>query len=99
MTQQAGRLADRLFQPSSLDRRCEPEPESDQPGAEAAAPEDAARVERAYQLLFGREATPQELQVAREFLDSTELQPLDPQQRWQQYALALLASNELLFLD
>jgi hypothetical protein len=99
MTKQAGHLADRLLQESSLEVGCEPEAGGDQTEDNAAFPSDAARVERAYHLLFGREPTQQELQVALEFLDSVELQPLAPQQRWQQYALALLASNELMFLD
>ncbi len=99
MTQQAGRLAARLLPESPVAAECEPElaAESAQDGTESQT--DAARVKRAYQLVLGREPTPEELRFALEFLDSAELQPLELQQRWQQYALALLASNELLFLD
>lgn len=98
MIQQASRLADRLLQPHALDGGCEPEARADQAN-DASVLSDAERVEQAYRIVFNREATPQELQVALEFLDAAELQSLDPHQRWQQYALALLASNELMFLD
>jgi hypothetical protein len=52
-----------------------------------------ARVQRAYQLLYGRPATPGQVTLAIEFLA-----PASPQ-AWQQYAQALLGSNEFLFVD
>jgi hypothetical protein len=51
------------------------------------------RVQRAYQLLFGRPATAAQVRLAVEFLT--------PQndEGWQQYCQALLGSNEFLFID
>ncbi len=60
--------------------------------------EDAAavgqRIDWAYQNLFGRAATPVEVQLAEEFL-----QQADAATRWRQYAHVLLASNELQYVD
>jgi len=56
---------------------------------------DEARVQRAYQLLFGRPATSEEIDIGLRFLASGG----DPVSRWKQYAHALLASNEVMYLD
>jgi hypothetical protein len=54
------------------------------------------RIEQAYQLLYGRPATPSETRLALEFLG----QPEAPQMpRWEQYAQILLAANEMLYVD
>lgn len=55
--------------------------------------EDAARVMRAYQLLFNGPADAVEVQLAREFLQRPATGELT---RWQQYAQLLLVSNEFL---
>jgi hypothetical protein len=54
------------------------------------------RVERAYQLLYGRPATAAETRLALEFLGRAETPEMP---RWQQYAQMLLAANEMLYLD
>lgn len=61
---------------------------------------DPERIDFAYRLLFARPPRPQELTLALEFLqaeDSSETE--DKLSRWEQYCLALLASNEFLFID
>jgi hypothetical protein len=61
------------------------------------APEsDEARIERAYQLLFARRPSSDEMKLAVEFLQEPED---STQTRWQQYAQVLLASNEALYVD
>ncbi len=57
---------------------------------------DPARVRRAYQMLFGRDADPSELKIALEFLRRPAAAGMT---RWEQYAQMLLASNEMLFVD
>ena len=56
------------------------------------------RVTLAHQLAFGRDPSTEELGVARSFL-TTEDQKDDKLSRWQQYCQAILASNELMYLD
>jgi uncharacterized protein DUF1553 len=51
-----------------------------------------ARVRRAYQLLFNRPPTADQLRVARDFLG-------DGEAMWEQYAQVLLGSNEFWFVD
>jgi hypothetical protein len=51
-----------------------------------------------YQLAFGRAPSSEELTVARSFL-TTEGQADDKLSRWEQYCQAILASNELMYLD
>jgi hypothetical protein len=60
------------------------------------APDDASRIERAYELLFGRAPSEDESHLAKKFLDVPDA---ECELRWSQYAQVLLASNELLFLD
>ncbi len=58
---------------------------------------DAARIDRAHWLLFSRGAAEDERQLGLSYLGDSQGQTrLD---RWKQYAHALLASNETLFLD
>ena len=52
------------------------------------------RIEQAHQWLYSRSATETELRLGRAFLGQG-----DNQERWQQYAHVLLASNEMLYLD
>jgi hypothetical protein len=62
---------------------------------QAEVPEGAeARVHRAYLLLFGRPATDAQVHLALDFLTGGPAEAM-----WPQYAQALLASNEFLFVD
>jgi hypothetical protein len=57
---------------------------------------EAARVARAYRLLFGREPSREESELALEFLR----RPANAgATRWEQYAQLLLASNEMMYVD
>ncbi|MBT4798263.1 MAG: DUF1553 domain-containing protein [Verrucomicrobia bacterium] len=56
------------------------------------------QVEFAYRLVFGRSPSKAELQVAEAYL-SIEKEKDDKLSRWEQYGQALLASNELMYLD
>ena len=59
--------------------------------------DDNGRITRVYRLLFSRSPTDRERSLALNYLgDST---GDDRTARWQQYAHALLASNEFLFVD
>jgi hypothetical protein len=55
-------------------------------------------VEFAYRLVFGRSPSNAELRVAQAYL-SIEKEKDDKLSRWEQYCQALLASNELMYLD
>ncbi|MBL8826083.1 MAG: DUF1553 domain-containing protein, partial [Planctomycetaceae bacterium] len=64
-------------------------------------PDDAARVKRVYRLLFARQPSAAELQVATEFLATATTtastgSKLTP---WEQYCQALLGTNEFAFVD
>ena len=54
------------------------------------------RVQMAYELLFARPASDEEVKLAMSFLTQPNT---DRKQLWQQYAQVLLASNEMLFID
>lgn len=61
--------------------------------------DDSLRLERAYQLLYGRKPSPDERQLGLEFLaaetDPAAEQKLSP---WEQYAQVLLGANEFIHL-
>jgi hypothetical protein len=57
---------------------------------------DEPRVRRAYNLIFSRDPSAEELAVSLEFLRRS---PTAGLTRWQQYAQVLLASNEALYVD
>ena len=59
--------------------------------------DDSARVTRAYQLLFSREPTARESEIALEFF--AEAAGDARATAWIQYSHVLLASNEFLFVD
>lgn len=59
--------------------------------------DDRARIRRAYRLLYSRAPTDREQQLGLEFLGDAAGD--ERAARWTQYAHALLASNEFLFLD
>jgi len=54
---------------------------------------DAKRIELAYQLLYSRPATSEEITVGQAYLAP------DRKARWARYAHALLAANEMMFVD
>jgi len=60
--------------------------------------DDAARVRRAFPLLYARPANETEVTMAVDFLKGTD-EPKGPLSRWEQYAQVLLGSNEFLFVD
>ncbi len=57
--------------------------------------DEAARVDRAYRLLFGRPAHASEVQLAHEFLSAGAAND----NVWRLYVQALLGSNEFMFID
>ena len=59
--------------------------------------DDSARIRLAYELLFAREPEKQELAMAHEFLQQTTADTT--MTNWQQFAQALLATNEMLYVD
>jgi hypothetical protein len=56
---------------------------------------DRRRIDRAYQVLYGRPASEAEVQLAQSFLK----EGTDETARWRQYAHVLLAANEMLYVD
>ena len=60
------------------------------------ASDDAARIRFAYDLLFAREPQSEELAIALEFLKQPAEGGLSP---WEQLAQALLATNEMTYVD
>jgi len=57
---------------------------------------NVARVQRAYLTLYNRPPTPEETQIALEFLQKPETEGMP---RWERYAQVLLASNEMFYID
>ncbi len=67
-------------------------------------PNDTARIEEAYRLLFGRSPTPQEVTAGLRFLQTTSEKPGntvngEPVTAWREYARVLLSANEFEFID
>jgi hypothetical protein len=62
-----------------------------------ASSDDRMRVQRAYELLFAREATDQEIAVGLEFVARATQR--DPDLAWSDYAHLLLCSNEFCFVE
>ncbi|MBS0266002.1 MAG: PSD1 domain-containing protein [Planctomycetes bacterium] len=63
------------------------------------APDDAARIENAYQWLYGRAPVPAERQLGLEFLATGGAQGEGPKlSPWEQYAQVLLGANEFMYL-
>ena len=60
------------------------------------AGDDAIRIRHAYELLFAREPEGEEFALAQEFLQQPAEAGLTP---WEQLAQALLATNEMLYVD
>lgn len=61
------------------------------------AGDDTARIRQAYALLFSREPGADEITLAREFLQQTSSD--SGMNGWEQLAQALLATNEMLYVD
>ena len=64
----------------------------------SAADNDKARIERAFQLAYGRQPQAMEVELAIAFL-SGEQAADDQLSRWERYAQVLLGSNEFIYLD
>jgi hypothetical protein len=62
-----------------------------------ASGDDRAKIALAYQLLFARAPIKSEMSLGLEFLSAGP--PSSADERWEQYAQVLLASNELIFID
>lgn len=64
---------------------------------------DPSRIRRAFPLLFGREATDDEVRMGKDFLAISGVpereRSNDPLSPWEQYAQVLLGSNEFAFVD
>ena len=58
-----------------------------------------SRVRYVYRLLFGRDPTDRQIELAREFLAPGANDPAMLESLWKQYAQALLGSNEFTFVD
>ncbi len=66
-----------------------------------AANDDAGRIRHAFLLLYGRSATPREVQMGLEYL-TLEAIPVGGTPmltRWEQYAQVLLSTNEFMYVD
>jgi len=59
--------------------------------------DDSARIERAYQLLFGRKPSDEERTIAHAIL--AEADPTQPNSGWVDLAHVLLCSNEMIYTD
>ncbi|HEV3261961.1 MAG TPA: DUF1549 and DUF1553 domain-containing protein [Gemmataceae bacterium] len=59
--------------------------------------DDAARIRRAFVLVFGRPATEQELRLGLDYLHAPE--PAGVLSWWEQYAQVLLGTDEFLYVD
>ena len=60
---------------------------------------DGRTVDRVYQLIFGRQATREERQLALNFMETAQEENNQPADRLRQYLQTLLSSNEFLFVD
>ena len=69
---------------------------ADRLGAEVPG-DEGARIERAYRLLFGRSARPEEVEVSRRFLTRPGSPRGEPD--WPGLAHVLLCSNEFIYVD
>ncbi|MEX0612528.1 MAG: PSD1 and planctomycete cytochrome C domain-containing protein [Pirellulales bacterium] len=69
--------------------------------SQRAAEEDRARIRHAFELAFGRPATPHEVQQGLDFLNqpTENANENNALSRWDQYAQVLLSTNEFMFVD
>jgi cytochrome c553 len=61
--------------------------------------DNAAKIKKAYRLLYGREATDSEVRLGLEFLGGIGAPSPGNSSAWQQYAQVLLSSNEFIFVN
>ena len=61
--------------------------------------DDAARIERAFQILYARPPAPEETQMAAAHLTQLAAKEFPAEKAWQSLSRALLAANEFLYLD
>ena len=62
--------------------------------------DDAARIRQAFELLYGRTATDEDVQLGVEFLAATSSEKsATGLSRWEQYSQVLLGANEFAFVD
>ncbi|MBI2805675.1 MAG: DUF1553 domain-containing protein [Planctomycetes bacterium] len=67
---------------------------------EKAAPGEANRIALAFRLAYGREPSDVERRASEEFLSAARVaRPTDRLNAWEQFAQAILASNEFLWVD
>lgn len=66
---------------------------------DAAVTDDSAKIEKVFGWLYGRAPTDDELQLGRSFLASVPTATESGLSAWEQYALALLGTNEFSFVD
>jgi hypothetical protein len=67
----------------------------------AAADNDAVRIRHAFELVYGRPATDEEVTLGLEFVGGSEgeIDEDGKLTRWEQYAQALFSTNEFMFID
>jgi hypothetical protein len=66
----------------------------------AAEKDDAARIQKAFLLLYARSPSERELKLGLDFLAAKEVpEPTKGLSRWEQYAQVLLSANEFLYVD
>jgi hypothetical protein len=65
---------------------------------QSAATEDGKRIAIAYEIAFGRTPTSEEVRLGLDFLCGP-MEKDDRLTKWEQYAQALLGSNEFLYVD
>jgi hypothetical protein len=66
--------------------------------------DEAAKIQKAFVLLYGRPATERDVKMGLDFLAMPEptlpsTEPKPKLSRWEQYAQVLLATNEFTFVD
>ncbi|MDB5388640.1 MAG: Planctomycete cytochrome [Planctomycetaceae bacterium] len=63
------------------------------------APDFANRLDRLYEIVFGRPATADERNLATEFFQSSNLEPQESPEKWTLFAHSLLLTNEFAFVE
>jgi hypothetical protein len=66
---------------------------------DADATDDSAKIRRVFGLLYGRLPSKEELSLGQAFLGSAQVAAENGLSPWEQYALALLGTNEFSFVD
>jgi len=61
--------------------------------------DDSARIERAFQILYARPPTPEETQMATDYLAQLTVKKLPAEKAWQSLSRSLFAANEFIYLD